>query len=165
MLRLALQEALQGDLRLEAHLGLHTDIHQDTAILVPLADAVQITSAALIVDDEWRDLVPEAFLEHQQASNATIAIFKRTDALEADMEIQNLMEADIFLRFVLLEQLIDGSSLSIDCIAVENELAETWLDRRELDFLIYNEPESYVELILTGRMEEYLNTVREGQKF
>ena len=61
--------------------------------------------------------------------------------------------------------LSDGSCLSIDCIAVENELAETWLDRRELDFLIYNEPESYVELILTGRMEEYLNTVREGQKF
>ena len=61
--------------------------------------------------------------------------------------------------------LSDDSKLSIDCIAVENELAETWLDRRELDFLIYNEPESYVELILTGRMEEYLNTVREGQKF
>ena len=61
--------------------------------------------------------------------------------------------------------LSDGSRLSIDCIAVENELAETWLDRRELDFLIYNEPESYVELILTGRMEEYLSTVREGQKF
>ena len=61
--------------------------------------------------------------------------------------------------------LSDGSRLSIDCIAVENELAETWLDRRELDFLIYNEPESYVELILTDRIEEYLNTVREGQKF
>ena len=61
--------------------------------------------------------------------------------------------------------LSDGSRLSIDCIAVENELAETWLDRRELDFLIYNEPESYVELILTGRMEEYLNTVRKGQRF
>ena len=59
----------------------------------------------------------------------------------------------------------DGSRLSIDCIAVENELAETWLDRRELDFLIYNEPASYVELILTGHMEEYLNTVREGQEF
>lgn len=61
--------------------------------------------------------------------------------------------------------LSDGRYLSIDCIAVENELADTWLDRRELDFLIYNEPESYVELILTGRMEEYLDTVREGQKF
>ena len=61
--------------------------------------------------------------------------------------------------------LSDGRRLSFDCIAVENELAKTWLDRRELDFLIYNEPESYVELILTGRIEEYLNTVREGQKF
>ena len=61
--------------------------------------------------------------------------------------------------------LSDDSRLSIDCIAVENELAETWLDRRELDFLIYNEPESYVELLLTVRMEEYLCTVREGQKF
>lgn len=61
--------------------------------------------------------------------------------------------------------LADGSVLTIDCIAVENELAETWLDRRELDFLIYNEPESYVEFILTGRMEEYLDAVREGQKF
>ena len=38
--------------------------------------------------------------------------------------------------------LTDGRRLSIDCIAVENELAETWLDRRELDFLIYNEAES-----------------------
>ena len=61
--------------------------------------------------------------------------------------------------------LSDGSRLSIDCIAVENELVETWLDRRELDFLIYNEPKSYVKLILTGRMEEYLNAVLEGQKF
>ena len=64
MLRLALQEALQGDLGLEAHLGFHTDIHQDTAILVPLTDAVQIASAALIVNDEGCNLVPEAFLEH-----------------------------------------------------------------------------------------------------
>ena len=61
--------------------------------------------------------------------------------------------------------LSDGSYLSIDYIAVENELAETWLDRRELDFLIYNELESYVELILTGHMEEYLNTVREGKAY
>ena len=61
--------------------------------------------------------------------------------------------------------LSDGSRISIDCIAVENELAETWLDRRELDFLIYNEPELYVELILTSRIEEYLNTVREGEVF
>ena len=108
VLRLALQEALQGDLSLEAHLGFHTDIHQDTAILVPLADAVQIAGAALIVDDKRRNLVPEAFLEHQQASDATVTILEGADALESDMEIEDLMEADIFLRFVFFEELIDG---------------------------------------------------------
>lgn len=40
--------------------------------------------------------------------------------------------------------LYDGRRLSIDYITVENELAETWFDRYELDFLIYNEQESYV---------------------
>ena len=46
MLRLALQEALQGNLSLETHLCFHTDIHQNTAILVPLADAVKITGSS-----------------------------------------------------------------------------------------------------------------------
>ena len=55
--------------------------------------------------------------------------------------------------------LSNGSILSIDCIAVEHKLAETWLDRREPDFLIYNEPESYVELILTCHMEKYLSGI------
>ena len=50
----------------------------------------------------------EAFLEHQQASDATVAIFKGTDALEADMEIENLMEADIFPCLIVFKQLIDG---------------------------------------------------------
>lgn len=58
--------------------------------------------------------------------------------------------------------LSDDNQLPSDCIAVENKNSETWLDRRELDFLIFNEPEAYVELILTDRIEEYLNTDREG---
>ena len=58
--------------------------------------------------------------------------------------------------------LSDDSQLPSDCIAVENNNSETWFDRRELDFLIFNEPEAYVELILTDRIDEYLNAVREG---
>ena len=108
MLQLALQKVLQGDLYLETHLGFHTDIHQNTAIFVPLADTVQIAGAALIVDDKGRDFVLEAFLEYQQATDANVSILKRTDVFEPDMEIKNLLETDIFLRFVLLEQLIDG---------------------------------------------------------
>ena len=103
MLRLALQEALQGDLSLEAHLGFHTDIHQDTAILVPLTDAIQIAGTALIVDDEGRDIMPEAFFEHQQASNTTITIFKGADTLKPDMEIENFVKTDILLSLILFE--------------------------------------------------------------
>ena len=46
--------------------------------------------------------------------------------------------------------------VSIDCIAVENEYTNNIYETSELDFLIYNEPMSYVELLLNGKMEEYL---------
>ena len=97
MLRLALQEALQGDLSLETHLGFHTDIHQDTAVLVPLADAIQIAGAALIVDDKGRDFLTEAFFEHEQSSDATVAVFKWADTFKLYMEIQDLVKANVFL--------------------------------------------------------------------
>ena len=57
----------------------------------------------------------------------------------------------------------DGTMLSIDTIAVENEFAETWLDRRELDYLIYNDPLGYADLVLNGDVKKYLDTVRQGQ--
>ena len=53
-------------------------------------------------------------------------------------------------------KLIDGSMVSIDCIAVENEYANNMYETSELDYLIYNEPMSYVRLLLSGKMEEYL---------
>ena len=56
----------------------------------------------------------------------------------------------------------DGSMIAIDTIAVENEFAETWLDRRELDYLIYNDPLGYADLVLNGDVKKYLDTVRQG---
>ena len=53
-------------------------------------------------------------------------------------------------------KLIDGSMVSIDCIAVENKYANNMLEASELDYLIYNKPMSYVRLLLSGKMEEYL---------
>ena len=55
--------------------------------------------------------------------------------------------------------LSDGSCLSIDCIAVENSVKTTINGRSELDWLIYNDPLSYAELILNADPEEYLRTV------
>ena len=56
----------------------------------------------------------------------------------------------------------DGCLISIDCIAVENEVADDCFDRAELDWLIYNDPLSYAELILNGNPEEYLRPVTEA---
>ena len=53
----------------------------------------------------------------------------------------------------------DGTLLSIDCTAVENEVANSMYQRSELDWLIYNDPLSYAELILNGDPELYLKAV------
>lgn len=55
----------------------------------------------------------------------------------------------------------DGSMVSIDCTAVENEVADNMYQRSELDWLIYNDPAAYADLILNGDPETYLKTVTE----
>ena len=55
----------------------------------------------------------------------------------------------------------DGSTIAIDTIAVENEVADNMYQRSELDYLIYNDPVAYAELMLNGDPETYLKTVTE----
>ena len=55
----------------------------------------------------------------------------------------------------------DGSMIAIDTIAVENEIADNMYQRSELDYLIYNDPAAYADLILNGDPELYLKTVTE----
>ena len=58
-------------------------------------------------------------------------------------------------------RLTDGTLISINCTAVENEVADNMYQRSELDYLIYNDPVAYAELILNGNPEIYLKTVTE----
>ena len=58
-------------------------------------------------------------------------------------------------------RLSDGTMISIDCTAVENEVARNMYERSELDYLIYNAPLEYADLILNGDPEIYLKTVTE----
>lgn len=51
--------------------------------------------------------------------------------------------------------------IAIDTIAVENGVADNMYQRSELDYLIYNDPVAYAELILNGNPEAYLKTVTE----
>ena len=67
----------------------------------------------------------------------------------------NLDTACVELKFA------DGSMISIDTIAVENEVADNMYERSELDYLIYNDPVAYADLILNGDPEVYLRNVTE----
>ena len=50
----------------------------------------------------------------------------------------------------------DGKMISIDCTGVEDALDVTMSQRSELDYLIYNDPLGYADVILNGNPEEYL---------
>ena len=50
----------------------------------------------------------------------------------------------------------DGRKISIDCTRVEDALDVTMAQRTELDYLIFNNPLGYADLILNGNPEEYL---------
>ena len=50
----------------------------------------------------------------------------------------------------------DGSMIAIDTIAVENEIADNMVQRSELDWLIYNKPLEYAQLVLEADLEGYL---------
>ena len=56
-------------------------------------------------------------------------------------------------------RLEDGTLFSIDCTAVENEVANSMYQRSELDWLIYNDPLAYAELVLNGDPDLYLKAV------
>ena len=67
----------------------------------------------------------------------------------------NMDTACVELKFT------DGSMIAIDTIAVENEVARNMYERSQLDYLIYNAPLEYADLILNGDPEAYLKAVTE----
>ena len=50
-----------------------------------------------------------------------------------------------------------GTTLTIDCIAVEDEHGNTPAQRAELDWLLYNKPLEYAQLVPSGEIEYYLS--------
>ena len=76
--------------------------------------------------------------------------------------MRKILSCEFNLDTVCVElRLDDGTLLSIDCTSVENEVANSMYQRSELDWLIYNDPLAYVELMLNGDPELYLRTVTE----
>ena len=51
----------------------------------------------------------------------------------------------------------DSAILAMDCIAVEDECGNTPAQRAELDWLLYNKPLEYAQMVLRGEIEHYLS--------
>ena len=50
----------------------------------------------------------------------------------------------------------DGRMISINCTGDEEALNVTMAQRSKLDYLIFNDPLGYADLLLNGNLEEYL---------
>lgn len=67
----------------------------------------------------------------------------------------NMDTACVELKF------IDSSMIAIDTIAVENEVTDNMYQRSELDWLIYNKPLEYAQLVLGDDLEQYVQGMSE----
>ena len=50
-----------------------------------------------------------------------------------------------------------GTTLAIDCIAVEDEYGNTPEQRAELDWLLYHKPLEYAQMVLDGEIKRFLS--------
>ena len=51
----------------------------------------------------------------------------------------------------------DSTTIAIDCIAIKDEYGNTPAQRAELDWLLYNKPLEYAQMVLRWDMEHYLS--------
>ena len=74
--------------------------------------------------------------------------------------MRKILSCEFNLDTAFVELRLDDETLiPIDCTAVENEVANSMYQRSELDWLIYNDPPAYAELILNGDPKLYLKAV------
>ncbi len=79
-----------------------------------------------------------------------------------DLSVKKLISCEFNMDTACVElRYSDGSMIAIDCTAVENEVADNMYERSELDYLVYNAPLEYADLILNGDPVKYLKTVTE----
>lgn len=76
--------------------------------------------------------------------------------------MKRLLSCEFNFGTVCVElKLSDGTMIATDTIATKNEVADNTYQRSELDYLIYNDPIAYADLILNGNPEAYLKAVTE----
>ena len=91
-----------------------------------------------------------------------MAGFRTSEQTPFDIEMRFTMNKLLSCRYNMDTNRVearfeDGTTLAIDCIAVEDEYGNTPTQRAELDWLLYNKPLEYAQMVLRGEMEHYLS--------
>ena len=73
-------------------LGGKDGVSEIAIYVAPFAKAAIIEELEVVCDDEGDDVVSKAFLEHDEATHAAVAILKRMNLLEADMKVEDVFE-------------------------------------------------------------------------
>ena len=60
--------------------------------MAPLAKTTIVEEFEVVSDNEGDNGVSEAFLEHDKATHASIAILERMNLLKADMKVEDVFE-------------------------------------------------------------------------
>ena len=78
------------------------------------------------------------------------------------MDMKKLTSCEFNMDTACVElKFTDGSMIAIDTIAGENDVADNMYQRSELDWLIYNKPLEYAQLVLGGALEQYVQGMSE----
>ena len=90
-----------------------------------------------------------------------MAGFRTSEQTPFDIEMRFTMNKLLTCRYNMDTNRVearfeDGTTLAIDCIAVEDEYGNTPAQRAELDWLLYNKPLEYAQLVLSSEMSYYL---------
>ena len=91
-----------------------------------------------------------------------MAGFRTSEQTPFDIEMRFAMNKLLSYRYNMDTNRVearfaDGSAVAIDCIVIEDEYGNTPAQRAELDWLLYNRPLEYAQLVLGGEMEHYLS--------
>lgn len=78
------------------------------------------------------------------------------------MNMKKLISCEFNMDTACVElKFTDGGMIAIDTIAIENEVADNMVQRSNLDWLIYNKPLEYAQLVLGGALEQYVQGMSE----
>ena len=91
-----------------------------------------------------------------------MAGFRTSEQTTFDIEMRFIMNKLFSCRYNMDTNRVearfeDGTTFAIDCIAIEGDYGNTPAQRAELDWLLYNKPLEFAQMVLKGEMEHYLS--------